>query len=200
MKKLKKGKFITLYGINNIGKTTQCVRLVNRLKKAGYDAVYVKYPKYDLAPSGPYLNKVLRGSVNNKQGILEEELQMWFALNRYQYQPEIEKMLNAGKIIVAEDYTGTGLAWGWLKGAKLSWLEEINKYLIKEDIALLLQGKRYLQAKEKSHIHESDDKLVERSRKVHNILGKKYRWKIVKVENGKEETANVVWSVISKML
>jgi len=197
---VKKGKLITFYGINNIGKTTQCLRLVKRLQDAGFDAVYTKYPKYDLAPSGPFLKDFLRGSVKNKQKISEEELQMWFAINRYQYQPEIEKMLAQGKIVVAEDYTGTGLAWGWLKGAKLEWLEEVNKHLIKEDLAILLEGKRFLHAKEMSHIHESDDALVEKCKKIHATLGKKYSWKVLNVEPSKEKTEEMIWKVIEKFL
>lgn len=191
-----KGKFIAFYGINNIGKTTHALRLVNRLNASGYKAVYIKYPKYDLAPSGPYLNKILRKSKHNVQPISEEELQVWFALNRYQIEPYVRKLLTEGKNVVAEDYTGTGLAWGWLKGANLAWLEEINKYLLKEDLAVLLEGKRTLKAKESNHIHESDDILVEKSKKVHSILAKKYGWKIVKLANTKDETADKVWGVV----
>ena len=102
--------FITLYGINNIGKTTHTVRLVKRLKKAGYDAVRIKYPVYDVHPSGDFLNKVLRSG--ESQMLSEEELQLWFVLNRTQFQPILKGWLDAGKIVVAEDYTGTGIAWG----------------------------------------------------------------------------------------
>lgn len=195
-----KGKFITFYGINNIGKTTHALRLVDRLNTAGHKAVYLKYPKYDLFPSGPHLNKILRKSKRNVQPISEEELQIWFTLNRYQCQPELEKLLNEGKIVVAEDYTGTGLAWGWLKGADLEWLEEMNKYLIKEDLAVLLEGKRTMEAKETSHIHESNDALVEKSKKVHHILAKKYGWKIVELAESRDETEEKVWEVVKKFL
>jgi len=47
------GKFIVLYGINNLGKTTQTRILVDKLKLHGLKAEYLKYPVYDLAPSGP---------------------------------------------------------------------------------------------------------------------------------------------------
>jgi len=197
---VKKGKFIAFYGINNIGKTTHALLLVNRLNAEGYKAVYLKYPKYDLAPSGPYLNKILRKSKRNIQPISEEELQMWFALNRYQIEPYVKKLLEDGKIIVAEDYTGTGLAWGFLKGANLKWLEEINKYLIKEDLAILLEGKRAMTAKENNHIHESNDVLVEKSKRVHHTLAKKYKWKIVKVEESKNATAEKVFAIVNEFL
>ncbi|MFC1616445.1 dTMP kinase, partial [Patescibacteria group bacterium] len=137
---MKKGKFITIYGINNIGKTTQSKLLVENLEQAGYDVIYVKYPVYSIEPSGPFINKILRNS--NNQSISEEELQSWFVLNRYQYQPKLIQFLNEGKIIVAEDYSGTGIAWGTAKGVNQSWLESINNNLLKEDLAIMLEGQR----------------------------------------------------------
>ena len=116
---MQKGKFITIYGINNIGKSTQARMLVDRLNKEGCKTEYWKYPVYDLKPTGPFINSVLR---SKKQKISEEEMQIWYVLNRFQKQPELEKKLDERISIVAEDYIGTGIAWGYAKGADLEWL------------------------------------------------------------------------------
>ncbi|QQR54911.1 hypothetical protein IPG41_07095 [Candidatus Peregrinibacteria bacterium] len=189
---------ITLYGINNIGKTTQAKLLVDRLKAAGRDAVYVKYPVYDVEPTGPYLNEFLRSGA--AQTITEEELQMWFTLNRYQFQPTLQAWLAEGKIVVAEDYTGTGLAWGTVKGAKVEWLEALNAGLIKEDLAILLDGERFGHAAEKAHIHESNPDFMERSRQIHLELGQKYGWLKVPVEGSIEEVAQRLWGLVEEKL
>jgi dTMP kinase len=196
---MKRGKLITFYGINNIGKSTQCKILIDNLKKHGYDAVYIKYPVYSIEPSGPYINSVLRGS-NNKQQITEDELQMWYTINRYQFEPDLKQMLNEGKIIIAEDYTATGLAWGSAKGANLEWLIEINKYLLKEDLAIYLKGKRNLQAKEYNHIHESNDELVEACQFIYDNLAVKFDWKKVNIKPSIGETADDIWETIHKFL
>ncbi|MCC7433000.1 hypothetical protein IT412_05770 [Candidatus Peregrinibacteria bacterium] len=196
---MKKGKLITLYGINNIGKSTQCKILIDNLKKHGYDAVYLKYPIYSLAPTGVFINDVLRNS-GGKQKISEDELQMWFTLNRYQYQPELQEMLNEGKIVIAEDYTATGLAWGSAKGASLDWLMELNKYLIKEDLAVYLKGKRNLQAKEANHVHESNDDLVEACQFILDNLATKFKWEKVQVKPSIGETSDEIWNVVDKFL
>lgn len=133
------GKFIALYGVNNIGKSTQAKVLVDTLKKAGYEAVYLKYPVYDLPPTGPKLNAILRN--NKQQNISEEELQTLFRQNRLDYESELQKMLAEGKIIVAEDYTGTGIAWGVAKGLDLKWIEELNKNLLREIWRFYFEGK-----------------------------------------------------------
>lgn len=185
---------ITLYGINNIGKTTQAHRLVERLKSAGYDAVYVKFPVYDLEPTGIFLNGFLRSG--EAQSISEEELQTWFTLNRYQFEPTLKKWLAEGKIVVAEDYTGTGIAWGSIKGADTEWLEQLNRHLVKEDLAVMLDGERHLSAKETGHLHEDNDVFMKRARAVHQALAERYNWVVVPVQETKDETETLLWQTV----
>jgi len=192
-----KGKLITIYGINNMGKTTHAKRIVKKFQKEGHKSRYLKYPVYDVQPTGGYINKFLRDH-NNKQNITEEELQLWFVLNRYQFQPKLEKFLDNGEIVVTEDYIGTGLAWGSTKGANLKWLEDINKHLIKEDLAILIHGNRQISAKEKNHLHESDDELMKKCQKKHLFLAKKYGWKKVILQEKVEDTAKLLWDTVKK--
>lgn len=194
---MQKGKFITLYGINNVGKTTQAKLLVKRLKKEGYKAVYIKYPIYEVEPSGQYINKILR---SHKQKISEAELQLWFVVNRYQFQPELKKLLEKGYMVVAEDYVGTGIAWGASKGLSMEFSESINKGLLSEDFAILLEGKRNIIAKEKKHVHEQNDALIEKCGNIHSVLAKKYGWKRIAVEQTIDGTAEVLWKTVGKFL
>ncbi|MDP2625065.1 MAG: hypothetical protein Q8P27_02660 [Candidatus Peregrinibacteria bacterium] len=189
---------ITLYGINNIGKTTHTEKLVAKLKEEGYDAVRVKFPVYDMHPSGDYLNKVLRSG--NAQHIPEEELQLWFLLNRYQFQPTLKQWLNEGKIVVAEDYVGTGIAWGTAKGVDTTWLENANSHLIKEDLSILMDGQRMVEAVEVGHLHEEDHDLIERCRQVHLELGEKYGWKKVSLQSEKKDTFKLIWDQVAPHL
>lgn len=186
--------FIAIYGINNIGKTTQAKRITEKLKSEGRDAEFIKYPIYDMKPTGPFINDVLRSG--EKQKISEEELQMWFSLNRYQFEPKLKKMLDQGKIVIAEDYIGTGLAWGSVKGADLDWLIEINKYLKKEDLVILMDGPRKIEAKEDKHIHEEEDELVDKCRLVYLDLAKKFGWKVVEMSDVWDVTTERIWEVV----
>jgi dTMP kinase len=187
------GKLITLYGINNIGKTTHAKRLVKRLNDDGQKAVYVKYPVYELEPTGPFINGVLRGG---EQKVSEDELQMWFVLNRYQNIAEVERLLSEGYMVIAEDYTGTGIAWGVAKGLELEWLESLNKHLRKEDFSILFEGERDKRAMEDGHVHEQNDELVERCRVVHSELAEKYGWRRLQVQPTIEETAEILWDMV----
>ncbi|MFH0776208.1 MAG: hypothetical protein V1936_01185 [Patescibacteria group bacterium] len=231
------GKFIAVYGINNIGKSTQTSLLVQRLVRAGIPVEYVKYPIYDLDPTGKMLNEILRGkqkmsvqsiieffegtkvrrpspkrkqaiafrrqpivsSKEIRQQVTEEELQMWYSLNRYQFDPQIRKKLASGVSIVAEDYTGTGLAWGAAKGADLDWLIGVNKFLQKPDLEILIDGERFLAGKEKVHLHESSDRLIAKARASFLKLAKKNAWRIVDANRTIPEISAEIWSIIEPL-
>jgi len=193
-----KGKFITIYGINNIGKTTQSKMLVKRLKAAGHDAHYVKYPVYDVQPSGDFINGVLRST--DEQHISEEELQMWFAVNRYQFQPTLEKWLNEGAIVVAEDYAGTGIAWGIAKGLDEDWVEMINSKVLQEDFAIVIEGERTLRAIEDVHVHERNDELIAKSLTAHSHLTEKYGWARVPLQEKINDTSDLIFEKVEKFL
>lgn len=194
---MKNGLFITIYGVNNIGKTTQARLLVERLKNEGHDAVYLKYPIYELEPSGPQLNKILR---SEQQIMSEEELQTLFMQNRRDFESQLKKMLDDGKILVAEDYTGTGIAWGTAKGAGQAWLEHLNEKLLKEDFAILLVGKRDLQMREKTHIHEINDVLVENVGQILRELAKKNNWHVIELQRKIDDTAEKIWQEVKNFL
>ncbi len=179
-----RGKFIVIYGINNIGKTTQAKNVAQYFLSKGLKADYVKYPIYDIKPSGPFLDSVLR---SDKQEISEEELQMWFTVNRLQFQSILKRKLAHEINVVAEDYIGTGLSWGSAKGADYNWLKAINSTLMKEDIGILLDGERFAFAREDRHIHEVDARLMEKVRKRFIEIGREFGWHMINANQGKEK-------------
>ena len=232
-----KGAFIAVYGINNIGKSTQTNLLVQRLLTERVRVEYRKYPLYDLNPTGTTLNEILRGkkqhaiqqvmqffpgttikrpsarqknivfknqplekSGQRRQRITEEELQMWYSLNRYQADSSIRQLLNSGTSLVAEDYTGTGLAWGWAKGADVEWLKAVNAYLTKPTIEILMDGERFSEAKEEGHLHESNNRLMEKARSCFLELGKKNNWQVVNANQPKDVIHEQIWQLVAGAL
>ena len=129
---MKSAKFIVLYGINNLGKSTQAKLLVEKLNFAGRTAKYLKYPVYDLEPSGKMLHDYLRGE--NPFKLTPREAQLVYAFNRGQYEPTLKANLEAGTDIVAEDYWGTGVAWGMGAGVNKKFLLELNSEFLREDL------------------------------------------------------------------
>ncbi len=193
-----KSLFIVLYGINNLGKTTQAKRLVEQLNKEGHPAQYLKYPIYDLEPSGPLINAYLRGG--NPYALSPREAQLLYVLNRTQAEPAIKKKLKEGISVVAEDYIGTGLAWGIGAGVDETFMKKINTHLVREDISFLFEGTRYTDATEGTHKHETDDALLQTVQDVHKKLGGEYEWISVDANQTLETIHSFVWQQVEKRL
>ncbi len=190
------GKLIVLYGINNLGKSTQAKLLVQRLNETGRATSYFKYPLYELEPSGPLINEYLRKG--NPFNLSPREAQIVYILNRTQYDLTLRSRLNQGEWIVAEDYTGTGIAWGMGGGVARAFTERLGRHLLQEDCALLFRGKRFLEAREGNHLHEQDDDLMTRVDSAHHELASDYGWHEIDANGTIEEIQWVIWGIVAK--
>lgn len=197
-KKMVKGFFIVIYGINNIGKSTQSKILIEHLNKIGRKTKLLKYPVYNQKPAGPIINDYLRGK--NKFDLSSRELQLFHYIDRLFYQPKLIFDLNQGIDVVAEDYFGTGMAWGMGSGVDPELLKELYKHLHKEDLAFLMDGKRFPDSIEKKHRHENDEKLIHKVRKTHLLLAKEFGWHIIAANRSKEEIADEIWQITRKKI
>ena len=189
--------FITIYGINNIGKTTQVKLLQENLEKQGYSVFSLKYPIYDIDPSGGFLHTVLR---SRKQTISEAELQMWFALNRYQFQEKLAHFLANYDVVLAEDYSNTAVAWGSCKGLDQTWIETINSKLTQPDLQILIHGERSLETVEKGHIHEHQHDLSQQVADKLMQMANKQGWQIIQRQAKIQETQALLLSCIESRL
>jgi len=196
--KTKKGRFIVFYGTNNLGKSTQAKLLIERFNNLNIPFEYIKYPLYDLAPSGHILNDYLRN--DNPYNLNPREAQIIYALNRTQYQPELQKKMDQGINIIAEDYIGTSLAWGMGAGVDINFLEKINSHLMKEDLAILFDGERFKNSIEKNHKHETNEELFKKVKQLHLDLGQKYSWTKINANLSIEEINNKLFKIIQDLL
>lgn len=187
-----KGKLIVLYGINNLGKSTQAKLLVQRIIEHGKSAQYVKYAHYELEPSGPILNNYLRQG--NPYGLSAREFQIIQVLNRTQYEKELVCILESGTNVVAEDYTGTGIAWGVGAGIQKDFLTSLNKHLLREDLAFHFVGKRFVSGLERNHRHETNSELTEKVRVVHQELAKENGWIEINANQEIKKVLDELWS------
>lgn len=193
-----KGKLIVIYGINNLGKSTQAKKLVERLLTEGHRAEYIKYPLYDVAPAGPMINDYLRNE--NPLDLSSREAQMLYVIDRLQYQSILEQKLSQGIHIIAEDYIGTGLAWGAVYGVSDSFLRTLNSSLRTEDIAFLFQGERFLDAVEKTHRHESDARIMEKATQAHDRLGSELGWVPVQANQSIEDIHEEIYKLVKDLV
>ena len=192
---------ITLYGINGIGKTTQVERLVAFLESQGKPASRLKYPVYDLEPEGPFIYKYLRDADFRREHELSTEaLQQKYADNRRRSEEALKKRLAEGEWIVAEDYTGTGIAWGLTWGADLEYLERINRDLLQPDLCILMHGERFDTAIEAGHRNEMAAERIRICKNFHWLLAGRYGWQCVNANQSIEQVAEDIIRIVKKML
>lgn len=193
-----RGKFIVIYGINNLGKTTQAKLLVEKINFSGLKAEYLKYPIYDIEPSGRLLNNYLREG--NQYNLTPREAQIIYALNRTQFEKKLKKKLNSEINIVAEDYSGTGIAWGIGAGVDENFLKYANSHLLKEDMAFLFDGARFKNSVENNHKHEINDNLINKVRGAHIKLGEKYGWIKIDANQTIKKIHSEIWQKVAKII
>lgn len=189
----KKGKFIAIYGINNIGKTTQVKKLSDKLN--GFP---VKYAVYGLAPSGPEINAYLR--LGNREAFSPREFQLLQIINRTQYNSLVALTLSRGINVVAEDYIGTGIAWGMGAGVDKKFLLRMNSHLRKEDTAILMDGEQFMESIEPWHVHEQNTALMKKVRQIHLELAKEFGWHVVNANQPEEKVHADIWRIIEPIL
>lgn len=181
--------FIVLYGAPNLGKTVQAKLLAEYLH-----AHYIKYPVYDLEPTGPAINAVLRHGVP----ATPLELQTMYAQNRRDFEPNLREILLT-RPVVGEAYIKTGIANGLLEEVPREILNTINADLLVEDHGILLDGERFVSGIEREHRFESGD--WERTREIHRELAAEFGWDIVDANRSIEAVhASIIECVSSKFV
>ena len=195
------GKFIVFYGINRLGKTTQAKRLVDYFQDKDLRAEYLKYPIYKLEPFGPMINEILRSG--KKQQVSELEFEMYYTINRFQFEPTLRSKLENGIHIISEDYRGTSLAWGSAKGLDMKskeyrLLDSLNSKLLAEDVAILFDGTPFSSSIEKQHIHESNSELMDCCRLTHLEVGKQKNWIKINANQPEEKVFTDVLHVLRR--
>ncbi len=190
--------FIVLYGINNLGKSTQAKMLVERMNNEGYSAEYLKYPIYNQAPAGPIINDYLREG--NTHRLSAREAQLLYVLDRTQYEPALKEKLESGVHIIAEDYVGTGISWGIGAGVNEKFLKDINNHLLIEDVAFLFEGARFIEATETGHKHETNNELIEAVRKAHDMLAQERGWIRINANESIQDIHEKLWKIVHEKI
>lgn len=194
---MNRGKFIVIYAANNLGKSKQLDLLEKTWCQMGREYVRIKYPRYH-TPTGKIINRELRGLPEERLNLTDLELQTIYAQDRREYEPALLEMLKQGDVF-AEDYLGTGIAWGLTKGVSGSYLYEINSDLLVPDISILLDGERFSSGIEKGHrFEDGKEGEWERNREIHRELAAEFGWEIVNANQSPENVHDEVLRVIAK--
>ena len=127
------GTLITIEGADGCGKSTH-VRLLSKwLKEEGKNVLVTVEPTDE--PIGKILKSSLRGEINFS---VETEA-LLFAADRINHVRQIiQPALESGKIVIAERYVYSSMAYQSVRGLPLDWVKEINEAAPIPDLAIVL--------------------------------------------------------------
>ena len=98
--RLQRGILVAIEGIDGVGKTTQSLRLVDRLKALGFDAIRFFEPTKE-TPEAKLINQKLQQSNSRASGELTD---LFLADRRYDVENYIAPALSEKKIVVMDRY------------------------------------------------------------------------------------------------
>jgi len=133
-RRLRRGVLVAIEGIDGVGKTTQSIRLVERLNALGFEAVRFFEPT-----DGTYEGTVVRESFSRGDPVSNHELLALFITDRrYDVETHIAPALSDRKIVVMDRYFLSTAAY---QSDNIPWQEilEMNREFAPEpDIIIIV--------------------------------------------------------------
>ena len=211
----KKGLLITLEGGEGVGKTTQVVRLKERLIKAGKDVVVLR------EPGGTVISEQIREVVLSNKNVgmaYTTEVLLFQAARAQIYREIVLPSLELGKIVVMDRSRDSSVVYqGMVRGFGVEIIDQLNDISTKKtypDITFLLDasveiglGRRMSEEGANRIDYEAKD-FHEKVRQAYlqtaqNDL-KKYsthsRWQIIDASVDAEEVERQIWLATEKFL
>ncbi len=209
-----KGKLIVLEGMDAAGKATQAKLLLKRLRSAGRKAELISFPRYS-SFFGKMIKEYLDGGLMGKAD--PASVALLYALDRADAVPEIEAALRRGRIVVADRYSSSNLAYqtARVNGKKeqecfFKWLEQIESWLPKPDACFFLDvpigvSQRLMHGrKRKRDEYEKDVAFLRKVRAIYLQMCKKNFVRINCVKAGKmrsrQEISEEIWRTVQKLI
>lgn len=210
-----KGLLITLEGGEGVGKTTQVVRLKERLIKAGKDVVVLR------EPGGTAISEQIREVVLSNKNVgmaYTTEVLLFQAARAQIYREIVLPSLELGKIVVMDRSRDSSVVYqGMVRGFGVEIIDQLNDISTKKtypDITFLLDapveiglGRRMSEEGANRIDYEAKD-FHEKVRQAYLQTAKndmkKYsahsRWQIIDASVNAEEVERQIWSATEKFL
>jgi len=139
----RRGLFITFEGIEGSGKSTQCARLVKRLRELGYDVLETREPGG--TPMAERIRTVLLAhpsdTAGGEQVLAGTEALLILAARSQHLTHVVKPALQHGVLVVCDRFADSTLAYqGYGRGLAMPSLERLNRWVTRgltPDLTLL---------------------------------------------------------------
>ncbi|MEO8581813.1 MAG: dTMP kinase [Patescibacteria group bacterium] len=206
----KKGYLITFEGGEGGGKTTQIVRLRDKLAKEGFDVVALR------EPGGTVISEQIREIVLSAKNIgiaYTAEVLLFQAARAQIYREIVLPSLESGKVVLMDRSRDSSVIYqGVVRKFGVDKIDQLNNISTKEtfpDLTFLLDVSvqtgldRVEKAGQNNRFEMEDKNFHQNVRQAYLNLAKKNdhkRWIIVNGESNLEEVEAKIWTEVAKRL
>lgn len=189
---------VALEGIDKSGKATQASLLKDWLISKGFNVEIIAFPDYTTE-----IGREIEAFLGRIKYFSPEVRQLLYAANRWERKELMENWLKDNRIVIADRYIPSGLAYGYANGLPLDWMICIEKGLPQPDIVIVIDISPETSLKrfhDKIDRYESDLNFLNRVRESYKFLANKFGWFIVDGERSIEEVFNDIKFIVSSHL
>jgi thymidylate kinase len=211
-----KGKIILIEGVDCSGKATQARLLFEKLRSENIPVETMSFPRYDTPTGriigGPYLGKeeISRSWFPEGANAVDPKVaSLYYAADRRQALPEIEKIIDAGSNLILDRYVSSNMGHqgGKIEGEEerekfFNWLDSLEYELMglpRPDMTFLLYmpWQKSMELKKgragNADGHESNPDHLKNAEIAYRHLARLYNWEIIDCcESNKLLTPDVI--------
>ncbi len=127
------GHLIAFEGLDQSGKQTQAESLHDRLTAGGRACRLLSFPDYATV-IGSEISKGLHG----ERDYAPDVMQLLYVANRYEKRVLIEQSIAQDVVVLCDRYLASSIAYGEAQGLDPAWLTDIQRFLPRPSLTILL--------------------------------------------------------------
>jgi dTMP kinase len=192
------GSLVAFEGLDQSGKQTQAEALRDTLTGLGHTCELLSFPDYRTA-IGAELHRALHG----ERDYAADVMQLLYVANRYEFRDSIRRWLEDGRVILCDRYVASSIAYGEAQALDPGWLAEIQRYLPRPDLTILLDIPPETAVERKASgrdRYERDLHLLRRVRESYRRQAADPHWALIPGDRGKADVSADVKLVVASRL
>jgi dTMP kinase len=192
------GLLIAFEGLDQSGKQTQAEGLRDHFAALGRDTHLLSFPDYGTA-IGAEISRALHG----EREYAADTLQLLYVANRYEYRGMIAGLVARGAVVICDRYLASSIAYGEAQGLDGAWLEEIQRFLPRPDLTIVLDIAPETAVQRKSadrDRYERDLALLSRVRESYRRQSAQTGWLMLNGERPKVDVSADVMAAAATLL
>jgi len=192
------GLLIAFEGLDQSGKQTQAESVSEHLSGRGRESRLLSFPDY-ATPIGSEIAKALHGEREYGADVM----QLMYVANRYEKRNEMERALHQGMVLVCDRYLASSIAYGEAQGLDATWLRDMQRYLPRPDLTILLDIAPQTAVQRKAagrDRYERDLPLLSRVRQSYQRQAADGGWLSLNGERPREAVSADVLSAVETLL